>query len=208
MAFGDIYELTDEYTLEGQTCYNVYFFRQNNLAVPTDASVLLDSFEGTILPAVVALQSDDALHTALRARNLFNEGDNAERAISVEGEGGTADDFPTFVSLGISLGQDNGAVKNGAKRIAGVPEGAAVDGVINDALYIAAVLALQTALETFLPVGLAPVWAPVIVKRIAEIGGGYRLPTNAGEAVYGTVTDAEYNPVLTSQVSRKIGRGI
>lgn len=208
MAFNDIYELTDVMTQKGQTIYNVYYFRQNNLSVPTSASDLLDSFEGSLLPEVLDIQGADVLHTTLKARNLFNEGDNAERAISEAGNGGATDEFPVFTALGFTLGQDNGAVKNGAKRFAGIPEAAALDGVINDAAFIVAVLALQTALETVLPVGLAAVWSPVIVKRIAEIGGGYRLPANAGEAVYGTVTDVEYNPVLTSQVSRKIGRGI
>ena len=47
---------------------------------------------------------------------------------------------------------------------------------------------------------------PVIVQRILD-GGHYRLPANSGEAVYGNITDALYNVDVTSQTSRKYGRG-
>jgi hypothetical protein len=68
-------------------------------------------------------------------------------------------------------------------------------------------LELGTLLVSVLNYGIIPTFLPIIVKRILD-GTQYRLPANAGELVYGTVTDAVYNPLITTQTSRKIGVGV
>ena len=54
--------------------------------------------------------------------------------------------------------------------------------------------------------GVVNTFFPVVVKRILD-GLIYRLPENQGEAEYGSITDATYNPLVSSQNSRKTGRG-
>lgn len=207
MAFGDIYELIDVQTLAGQTVLNVYFYRQNNLAVTADAQDLIDSYVGQVLPEVAGVQTDNVLHTEIRCRNLFNPVDNAVEAISVAGADTSNEGMTNFDAVGYALSQNNGSVKNGAKRYAGLPEGAQNDGVIDEPVYIALLTTLAAALTGTLDVGIVGTWLPIIVKRIAEGGGDYRLPANAGEAVFGEIISAVFNPVVTSQVSRKLGVG-
>jgi len=39
------------------------------------------------------------------------------------------------------------------------------------------------------------------------VDGNYVLPTTQGDAIFGYITDALFNPRVTSQVSRKVGVG-
>jgi hypothetical protein len=207
MAFGDTYELVDVQDLAGQEVLNVYFYRQNNLAVAPTAQDMIDSFVGQVLPSIVATQTNNILHTEIRCRNLFDAADNAVDAISVPGSRAVGDYVSTFNAVGFTLDQDNGAVKNGAKRFAGYHESDTADGVITDAAMIALLTTLSGALTGTLDFGIIATWLPIIVKRLLVYQGVYRLPANQGEQVYGSIVDAIFNPLVTSQVSRKIGVG-
>lgn len=208
MAFGDVYELTDKALLAGQDCINVFFYRQNNLAVTVTAQDLIDSYVGQVLPALKGTQSGHLTHTEISCRNLFNDSDRAVQAISQVGTAPNAEYHSNFDAVGWSLVQDNGSIKNGAKRVAGLPEAYSTDGVIDSATYIALLSTLSAALTGTLDFGVLATWLPVIVKRILVAAGKYRLPENSGETVYGSITDAVFNPIVTSQVSRKIGVGV
>lgn len=207
MAFGDVYELIDVQELAGQEVLNVYFYRQNNLAVTVTADDLIDSYVGQVLPELAATQTDNILHTSIRARNLYTPADSAVQAISVSGDRAVGDYVSTFNAIGYRLDQDNGSVKDGAKRFAGYHESDTADGVITDPAMVALLTTLAAALTGTLDFGILATWLPIIVKRILVSPGVYRLPDNAGETVYGSITDAVFNPLVTSQVSRKIGVG-
>lgn len=207
MAFNDKYELVDVQNLAGQEVLNVYFYENNELSGTATAQDLIDSFVGQVLPEIAATQTDNILHTEIRVRNLFDASDNANEAISVPGDRAVGDYVSTFNAIGFRLVQDNGAVKNGAKRFAGYHESDSADGVITDPAMVALLTTLAAALTGTLDVGIIATWLPVIIKRILVSPGEYRLPTNDGETVFGAITDAVFNPLVTSQVSRKIGVG-
>lgn len=208
MAFGDTYELIDVQTLAGQEILNVYFYRQNNLAVSPVAQDLIDSYIGQVLPDIVATQTDNLLHTEIRVRNLFDASDSASDSISVPGGRPVGDYVSTFNAIGFALDQDNGAIKNGAKRYAGYHESDSEDGVITDPAMTALLVTLGAAITGTLDYGIIATWLPIIVKRLLVSPGVYRLPENSGEQVYGSIIDAVFNPLVTSQVSRKIGVGV
>lgn len=207
MAFGDTYELVDESEMAGQQVLNVYFYRQNNLAVTVTAQDLIDSYVGQVLPDLCATQVDNVLHTKIRCRNLFDASDNAEMAISEPGTRAIGEYASTFNAIGFELDQDNGAIRNGAKRYAGFAESDVADGVVSDPAFVALLTTLAAAITGTLDFGILATWLPIIVKRILVSPGEYRLPANQGEQVYGSITDAIFNPLVTSQVSRKIGVG-
>ena len=209
MASGDIYELVDAQTMEGQEILNVYYYRQAAPAlVGNIPEQLADAYEGQVLADVAHIQTPQLLHRELRVKNLFNVAENHTSVISEPGTWTTSlDTEATFDAVGFRLVQDNGAVRNGAKRFGGIPEDADTNGIVTDTAFITALLAAGAALILGLDSGIVTnAFLPVIVKRILD-GTIYRLPENSGEAVYGNVTDALYNANTTSQVSRKIGRG-
>lgn len=205
-ALNDVFMVTDISQCLGQECINVYFYRQNVVG-DNSADDVLDSFEGQVLPAVLALQTDDVLHTTLIAQNLYTPSERASRTISEVGANTGGNTMNNFTAYGFSLNQDNGAIRNGSKRIVGVQDDVSVDGVITDATYIDLIADLAGVLATTLDLGIIATFVPTIVKRILVSAGEYRLPANSGEAVLGSVVEAVWNPLLTSQTSRKVGVG-
>lgn len=218
MATNDVYELTLKQVDRGQAAYNVFFYHQALSFVttfPTVAQVLAEGWADQILPAIQLIQPEEVLTESIVVRNLFNESDRYELLIS---EGGTIpgdrQQFSTFNAVGFSLGGDNGAVKNGAKRFAGASEDNVNDGVITGGAFIASLDDLGDALEAAVTVGLIimdPVFLPVIVKRVRSGSPGaytYRLPGNPLEAVLSRVVVALWDVLITSQISRKIGVGV
>ena len=206
MAFQDLYELVDVQTIAGQEVLNVYYYINNNvLNGGATAEDLAEAFEAQVLPSILAVQVELLTHTELRVKNLYTPSDAHVLALSESGAIAT-DAFPTFDAVGFRLVQGNGAIRNGAKRIGGIPEGAATDGVIDSGTYITALDAVGTAMADTLSLLLADVFMPVVVGRILD-GGSYRLPANSGEAVLGAILEAVFSVLVTSQTSRKIGVG-
>lgn len=206
MAYLDVWELVDKSTFNGQEALNVFFYQNTDSTTPpAGSSDLVSQYIATVLPKLVQVQGNNVLHTEISARNLFSPSDNHTESISTAGAV-TGDLMPNFNAFGFKMTQDNGAVKNGAKRFAGVSESAATDGVVTDSATIGALDDLATAMGQTLTVGVANVFAPVIIKRILETTG-YRLPTSFGEAIIGLVIEVAWNTLLTSQTSRKIGVG-
>lgn len=206
MAFQDVYELVDVQDMAGQEVLNVYFYENNNaLNGGATAADLANAFVEQVLPSIIAIQSDNVTHTEIRVRNLFAPADNHVLAVSEEGVNGT-DTMPTFNAIGYRLVQNNGAIRNGAKRIAGVPEEVSTDGVLTGTTYLEALDTLGEAMASTLSILLADVFMPVVVGRVLD-GGQYRLPESAEEAVLGAIVEAVFNVLVTSQTSRKIGVG-
>lgn len=205
-SIGDVYQLVDQQAQAGQQVLNVYFYRLDTPVVGNAAQFLAESWVDNVLPDITAWQCVDVVHTAVIVTNLFNESEQHTELISEAGSGASTV-MPTFVAVGFQLIGDNAAVRDGQKRYAGIDEGVVTDGVITDATLIGQLVALGVTLATGLPIGLdADALIPVIVGRILT-GGSYRLPTNSGEAVLSEIIDALFNVDVTSQTSRKPGRG-
>lgn len=207
-SIGDVYQLVDEQVQESQRVLNAYFYRLDTPVIGNAAQFLAEAFIDEVLPKILDIQGDEVTHTAITVTNLFNESEAHTELISEAGTVAGADLLPTFNAVGFRLIGDNAAVRDGQKRFAGVPEGFQTNSVITNAPYIAdlATLAIQLAAGLF--IGLdADALIPVIVQRILVSPGTYRLPDNSGEAVLSEVIDALFNIDVTSQTSRKIGRG-
>jgi hypothetical protein len=220
MAVGDIYEVTDVQVMYGQQVLNVYFYEQTVILIPgTDdpniAGILATQWYLEIMPTILAGQTADVVHTSVRSRNLFDDSEAYEFLCSNPGVYGPADadSESSFDALGIKMTSTNAAIRPAGKRIAGIIQSAALDGVITDSSYLLAAANIASTMTDNVTNGtLVPVdtWRPVVVERIAyEVAGRtrYRLPNVIGEKVIGYLVSALFNAVLTSQVSRKVGRG-
>jgi hypothetical protein len=207
-ADGDLYQIVDVQRLDNQVCLNVYFYKRNApVLVGNPAQQVADAFDASVIPAIADVQSPSLVHEELRVQNLFDASDSYTKLISEAGTGSASDTATPFDALGLRLVQDNGAIRNGSKRLAGVTDGMASQGILNDSATITALIAAGVAMVAGVDIGIvANAITPVIIQRILD-AGRYRLPANSGEAVYGNITDALYNVDVTSQVSRKYGRG-
>lgn len=209
MGLFDIYLITDKQLMENQTVINTYTYQVTSAVGDPDAQTLADAFIGEMLPAIRAIQeSDSVLHTELRVQNLFDASDLSVNVLSEAGTGSFGSQpLPTFNAAAFRLQQDNGAVKNGAKRYAGLDEGVQDRGVITSSGYGTALDALAEALKSVMVEGIIPTYVPIIVKRLL-VGDNYVLPDNLGDAIFGTIVDVAWDALVSSQVSRKVGVGI
>lgn len=208
-ANGDVYEIVDVSVQAGQEVLNVYFYKRNAVTlVGNPAQQVADAYDGQMMPLIVPVQNPDILHTEIRVRNLYDPTDTYTKLISEAGESTDENSEAVFNAVGYKLAQDNGSIRNGAKRYGGLPSTVFEDGVVVDTGFITLLVALGVGLASGMDIGvIADALVPVIVKRILD-GGNYRLPENSGEGVLGTVTSAVFNPFETSQTSRKIGTGV
>lgn len=218
MAVGDVYEVIDVQTLYSQEVLNVYFYHQILLVPLTGgalntSSVLADEWQSQVLPKVTAIQAGGLTHQGIRVRNLFDETDSFEKLINVAGGFSDNSADTAFDAYGLQMQPQSRAVKVGHKRIGGVSDQKVVGGIVNDTTALANGQALATQLASNITIGaiiLQDAWEPTIVKRVrsgTKPNYKYRLPTAAGEAVFSKVIGALFDVLITTQVSRKIGRG-
>lgn len=208
MPINDVYQVVDTMEFAEQKCINVYFYKMTSATIDGDnAEEVVEGFVAGMIPLITACQTSDINHTSVKATNLFDPTDQFEALISEPGLD-SAGFNSTFDAFGFRLVGDNAAVRSGAKRVPGVQDDAAVDGVIVGAGVLGALNDLADAFASNVLFGLldAGTLVPVIVKRLL-VGGDYVLPTSIEDAVLSVVTDALLNALVTSQTSRKVGRG-
>jgi hypothetical protein len=220
MGVGDVYELVDVQDLYGQEVLNTYTYQQTAAVIPVSptpnvAAVFASQWSDQILPTIAAMQVGDLVHNEIRVRNLFNDDDAYSLLISLPGSRSpaSADTGPSFEAVGFAEEPSSGAVKQGAKRIAGIYGGISLDGVITNTTdlplidAVADILKLNVTAGTLIPLDS---WSPIIVKRVrsgTSPNYEYRLPENSGELVFGFIIEVIFNLLVTTQVSRKVGRG-
>lgn len=217
MAVNDVYEIIVTGTLLGQDVVNTYFYEQQNAVIVigiTIAQALLNEFGGQVWPLITATQGSDYRGKTIRVNNLFDLSDSAENAVADVGSwagGGNIDSAFTAVAYVLSV--VGRSVRQGHKRIGGITEDVSTDGVITSSTYITAANALAAGLAAPITNGaIIPIntWYPCVVKRVrsgTKPDYKYRLPETLAEKVLQLIVDVTPNLILSSQVSRKIGRG-
>lgn len=218
MALGSVYLITMFSTLRSQQCVNTFTYEQTAAGTPdmNYAVNLAQAFETSVLavdsPLRQAQFSVNNLITGLRVQNLFDPTDYTEVLYSpvLAGTGG-GDYFSPFISVSFRTQWLGGVVRRGFKRFQGVLETVSTNGTLTPA----AITQLEPLGDKLSEVvaHLGAEFSPCVVKRIKEtdpITGKvtYRLPENPTESV--SVTGLVYvlQPELTTQNSRKIGRGV
>lgn len=205
---GSIFEVVDVQDNNGQEMLNVYFYRRDSLVAEgtPEAQLLAEEFSTNVVPPVTNIQNETITHTAVRVRNLFDPTDAYEYLISVPGVYNHVDEMSTYQAINFTLAHDNPAIKKGRKAFGGFEESHAADGIVAGAGFIDNLLDVAIAILDPLPSGIIDTFFPVIVGRILD-AGNYRLPEDVGEAIFGGLTSATFNPLVTTQNSRKMGVG-
>lgn len=208
VALNTIYQLRHFQQLDGQDIENIYFYRHAaGTGVATDLAL---DFEANVLPLVRALQVSQVTDVGIQAYNLGDLGDFVNLPVVGGGTYGSVPYKPSFVAVGFSMKVNTRAVRQGSKRISGVPTEVANGDTITSSGYIAAMEALRLQLGTNLTGG-GDTFTPIVVKRVKTLVAGttppkykYNLPVPpATDATVGDVVAVLTSNDLTSQVSRK-----
>ncbi len=218
MAVGDVYQVIDVQSLLGQTVLNIYFYEQRDIIVPLMgdkiAEVLAWEFNDQKVPFLVPVQSDQLTHVEIRALNLYDPEDFGIVPSDEPGTGTGVSVMSTFNTLSTKFTSNSRAIKSGGKRIAGVTEAMAEDGVISEEGTITAIGELDAELLEPINGGLIiedPIWYPVLIKRLpVEEGGkivGYRLPTTPEETTKTDIVNVLTSLLVSTMNTRKIGAG-
>lgn len=218
-TIGDVYEITVDGAIASQAAVNVYFYEVRETWLdtnPTFAQALVEDFRDNTLPDILACQAGDYTVSLLRCRNLYDEADAYSLPVSLAGTkyAAAVDTLGAFEALAFNLGGETSAVKNGAKRLAGIANADVQDGIVTASSLITAAATAAEMMERPLQVGFligSDVAWPVLVKRVRTGTPGayeYRLPTSQGEGITTTIINALFNVLVSSQVSRKIGIGV
>lgn len=208
MASGDVYQVIDVGWNNDQQNLNVYFYRWDSLASMTDpAENLADHIHADLIPKVCAVQNTSFLHTEIRVKNIFNASDAFTKVISEAGTVTNADEAPIFLAINTTLAHDNPAVRQGRKAYGGLDEQQMANGIINASGTVTALNTLMTQLAAVFQEGIINTWFPIVVKRLL-VGSDYVLPSSVGELVFGQIVDAAWDALVSSQNTRKTGRGI
>lgn len=220
MALVDMYVLILKGMLGGQQHVNVFQYEKQEVAIdPGDAiEPLIDSFIDVFFGGLTGdLDSDlftlGCSYTEIEAYNLADPTAFGTRSIAFSGLQSTSEGMPKFVAYGFFSNRRSRAIRRGMKRFAGVPEIAANAGVIA-ANFLADLefLAANLGLTMTTPITAEFTFDPVVIKRVkyttSEGKTAYRFPETDGELDFFLADDWTPYTELTSQNTRKTGRGV
>lgn len=213
---GDVFQIKVSYQIPnvGDEALNVFFYTLTSGAPAIED--IADGFAAFMWIQQRDLMADSVYLNYVEAVNLFNLSEYALKPYDVgEISGNLAGEVaPPGVAINFLLRRTSRLVRNGSKRIGGVPNSAFLEGKIVDVGYLGE-LALMNA-------KLAAIWTepvsdaeltPCIVKRIKTANPDYpdsskypfkyTLPTTQGEAILSVVRSAQFSLYASSQASRK-----
>lgn len=219
MEVGDVFEVKVSQVVPniGDEQLNVFFYKLMT------GTFVLDDFIGEFVLDVIlqmrTIQVELCEYRSITLTNLFNLDEFFVRNYDV-GELKGLNTFapaPPSTALNYTLHRTSRTVRNGSKRIGGLPNPLVAEGRIIDATYLGNMTDLADALslEITEPISGA-VLRPVIVKRIKTANPDYpatskypfkyTLPTEQGETPIVEVGQATYSVYTSTQVSRKTNR--
>ena len=211
MAYSDLYELRINGTVASQEVVNV--FHLERVSSVYTAQDLTNAFENWVLPSWRLSVHSGFQFLSAYAYRLADAEDWHERFFtSIFGQRTGGEAYAPFVACAMRFARKRLDMRNGYKRFAGLSEADVTGGLIS-----------TTVQSLFLTLGgkLMGVWETDeadaafhfhIVKRVPYTPAGstktaYRLPESAGEYIYYRPSDVSVPRELTSQNTRKIGRG-
>lgn len=200
-----LFEIRDEQAWAGQVVLNRYYYLVPPTVVFTPSwSSVAAAFDDLILQNLVALQDNSLFHQQLVVTQI-NAIDNFGVYVPTNDQGLLVESqMPNYTSVGIQLTRSTRETRSGRKRFGGLTE-EQVDGNVLTS-------SAQTNWDTFaglladtlvVPVGDDP--EPVIIGNIYDTDTGELLPVQAW--TYNFLAGAVVQQFLTTQNSRKIGRG-
>lgn len=206
MALSDYYKLRFMQQYEGEPFENVFTFQKTGSA--TNAQQLATEFNTTMIPLWREIQTNSVAYTGIDVVNL---GDPSDFYFLDPDEVGihASDTLPLFVAVNFTYKVNTRAVRPGTKRIGGLPEAAMVNGTLTGSQWITAAEDIRDQLLLGFPIGGAPGWLPVVIKRVKYVPDedkptqfAYRLPKAGDPLVVAGVVQVLVNTKASHQVSR------
>lgn len=203
----DVIRLVDYSTYFGQQCLNVYYFQLGNAVLGNFIDYAARWWEN-VGPTIRAVQNNGVFHTKVTVENVSSGIDIAEYSIpAAEGNGtrvpaSAEQRMSPFVALGVRLSVSTRFTRGGYKRYVGMNE---PDWGEYGVGPIAATM--QTALNNLvaaLPQSVlvsSPAQNSLLIPVIARIG------VDGLVAQFNAISGAKAAEALTTQNTRKVGRG-
>jgi len=156
-----------------------------------------EAFEDDILPDLIAVQNTSLFYNNIRVQNVTGILADANRdPVATAGiDVGAA--APSFLAFSIRLNRETKETRNGHKRFCGLVE-ENISSQFLEAGYVTQLGNVATVLVADISI-VGAVFTPVIARQDAI------TPTNW---VVNNITSGTVSGFVTSQVSRKAGRGI
>ena len=189
----------------GQQVLNVYHYHYPDLPLVPGAQSIAEAFNDDIVPLVAACQSDTVLHERVAVEQLGSLTDYYELATTVTTGDLTGESLPVFNALRLDYVRASKETRSGSKRIAGLIE-TWVSGDFLTATGATERAALASALGDMLTVGIFTV-EPVILGIRYVPDTDPKIPLPVSEWVYNPISGVVVNSEITTQNSRKRGRG-
>jgi len=209
MASGNFYKVNTYSTFANQACQNEFWYRQGSGA--GDAAELAEAFIDVVLAAMRAIQASVVLYNLLKVYNWGNEADFVELDLTGLNGLDTNTAHPPFCALGFSTPRKLASMKAGQKRLAGALESNDTNGLITNAAYLTKMDDCADAFSDDLVGGTTgSTWGMVIVQRVLTRVGSkqyYIVPNPIGTGQWYPADEWSKKVQVTSQVSRKVGRG-
>lgn len=228
MQTGDVLQFTTKGYANQQEWQTTWFYRVRSITGGFEPNYFIETvsewadwFFSTFWPVIDNAISNNVTAEEIKGFNLFQINEVAQYVAPVPATGaaGSTTDLPQWVAYGFTHGQGVRGMNSGKRRFAGVVESAVGSfGIVESAFQTAlegAATQMSSPLTLTLPANDTEIGIdPVIVKRVRSGSGTptspykYRLPVSQGELVYYLATNWTADKYVTSQNSRKTGRGV
>lgn len=188
----------------GQNCLNVFHYRcvENGWTDNTNEyeELLIEMSENQI-PAMKGIQSQAFAYTLATIENLSNEIDYDTLDLTGVFGNNTGECMPTFNAFSLKFVGETKETKAGGKRIAGVPEVGANNGVLVPA-WDAVMIALADELADDIVIS-NPVLPSQVIRLRPIILGSSNIPPYYDLGRWNNVKIVQWKRKVSSQVSRK-----
>ena len=202
LSDGDIIEIVDRQLQGADVTLNVYHYRINTSVIPPSPAQVAEFWWNDCNTVIRDLQTDDILHIRVTCRHLDNATNYGEYIIPEEEQAGVntgVDTLPRQDAVGVTFQPAEPLVKPGSKRIAGIPENVSGNWGLLTSGFVTIVGEYGAHMSSQLnDVVHGAVLTPIIVGLPND-----NRPSRVEIEMQGYVV----NPYITTQNTRKIGRG-
>jgi len=212
-TLNDILSVTLSSGFTGNQADQMFFYKFTS-GGSGNASDLATEFRDEVVPLIAAILQNQVPIFHTRTVNLFNDADWEDFPISPAEMGTrTGQPLPPINVAAFKSAKPSSSQAPARKRFGALSESDVQGNGLQDVSgFFAALNALATKLGEAMVTGTGNTYEPVIVKRIAYTAPSgkkaYRLPASQAEADDFPAINWGWDNVVTSQITRKLGRGI
>lgn len=199
---GQIVEIVDRQSTQPDVALNVYHYRVSSGLLTISAATIAQVWWEDCNDVIRNLQTEELLHIRVTCRNLDNPADYGEYLIPLADQPGlnpSSDAMPRQDAVGVTFRGETVDTRPGSKRICGVPEAQSGEWGLLVPAYLSLVedyaAHMSSQINSLTP---AFVLDPVIVG-FPNDDRPVRVENN--------IVGYTINPYVTTQNTRKIGRG-